>query len=480
MSGPAVRTRRVVATLGWLLLGAFASGAGYRNDTGVYVNARPPAVFSATQGVLWKAPLPSWSNASPVILGDKVCTMVEPTRVTCVSAVTGREVWSATNDVVDALPEDKRAPVVAVLTALKALDAQVPAWMAEQSLLRRQMRASDDPLLPKRVSEISTQLIAVEKMRVANAAYLTPENRESVGYTMPTPWTDGRVLYVHVGNGVVSRFEADGRRTWTRWLGAASSDFRGWYLRGGASAVASPRVVDGVLVVAHGGLHGLDPATGAERWTVEHYTDFGTPAVARVGADALLITPDGRAVRARDGRVMATGLGDTYFSGPYVVGDRVWFAGGHGLGNDGVVQGLGMRALRLVPDGPDAVKVVVLWTAPLLPGQRTYASPLVVDDKLWVIQESDTIQVFNASTGAVVSTLNVSGDHPGGYYSSPVAAGGAVWFAQEGGRIQEVRLSATGTLTTTTHVLDGLRSTPVFEGERVYVRTFSALWAFGR
>ncbi len=137
-----------------------------------------------------------------------------------------------------------------------------------------------------------------------------------------------------------------------------------------------------------------------------------------------------------------------------------------------------MRALKLVPDGPDALRAEVLWTADLTAGQRVYATPLIFQGKLWVMQEGDTVRVFDAQSGALTGSVNVSGSRPGGYYASPVATDAAVWFGQEGGLLQEVRLSGAGALTATPHVVEGTRSVPLFVGDRVYVRTFGALWAF--
>lgn len=469
-----MRGERPRAAAALIVSALVLGGAGYRNDSGHYPDARPPAVFSSTVGALWHVPLPEGSNASPLVIGDRVCVMIEPTTLSCREAATGRELWRATNDVVDTMSGDARVAMVAHVEEVARLDTLSRTLMSEQSRLRREQRTSDDPTIAKRLGDLSSQLVAIEQIRTVYAPYLTPPNRESVGYTMPTPWTDGRSIWVQVGNGVVSRFGTDGRRTWSRWLGTATADFRGWTFDGPTST-ASPRLVDGVLVVAHGALFGLDPATGDVRWKVDRYADFGSPAVARVGADAVLITPDGRAVRARDGKLLAQQLGSTFYAGPHADGDRVWFAGGGALDSPG---GFSATAVRLAADGPDRVRAEPLWRTTLPARLRVFASPVVSDGKLWVVQESGALTVLDADTGAVVATTTLGGAASSGFYSSAVAAGGSVWFGRDAGDLYAVRSGASGALVVDTHHLEPLRSSPVFAGSRVYVRTLHGLWAF--
>lgn len=456
-----------------LLAALLVAGAGYRSDDGLYEDATPPRGFSATSGVLWHTPLAGASNAQPVAFGNLVCTLVEPVTVSCHDAATGTRRWSSENRVVDTLPEARRTELLQRLSEVDALSAQRPGLIAEQGQLRRQMRASDDPAIPRRLEEIGARLQVIAQLQTAYADYLTPPDREFVGYAMPTPVADTTALYVATGNGVVSRHDATGKRLWTVWLGAASADFRGWYFAGPTST-ASPQLVDGVLVVGHGALFGLDPATGATRWKVDRYRDFGTPAVARVGGVSMLVCPDGRVVRVQDGRVLAEGAGDVWFVGPTVVGDRVFWAGGEALEGT-TVNRLGAHAVRLVPSG-GGVTVQPLWTAPLPQGHRVFSVPVVHAGSLWVLQENGRLTRLDVGNGAVVATYSLAGLTGGGFYVPLVVAGGSVWTGRERGSLYEV--DELGRVTE--HTLEGQRAAPTFVGSRVYVRTLAGLWAFGR
>lgn len=293
---------------------------------------------------------------------------------------------------------------------------------------------------------------------------------------MPTPWTDGRSIFVAYGNGVLARHEASGALTWSTWLGAASDTFRGWHVDGGPTSTASPRLVDGTLLSFHGSVRGVDPATGAVRWTGPEYHDFGTPTIARVAGEAFVLTPDGAAIRVRDGRVVAKGLGDVYYVGPVADGDRVFFVGGRTAG-DMAEQGVTARALRLTVSG-DTLKATVLWERPMPELQRVFAQPLFVDGAVWVVQEAGRVTVLDAATGASAATIELPARPGVGFYSSPVSAAGTVWIGHQSGVMALVQRGPSG-LTFVDARVGALRSSPVFDRATMWVRTLESVSAYG-
>ena len=69
-------TRALGFTLSTILLITLAHAdppTGWRFDgSGVYPDADPPIAWSTDKNVVWKIALPTWSNASPVMAGDRV------------------------------------------------------------------------------------------------------------------------------------------------------------------------------------------------------------------------------------------------------------------------------------------------------------------------------------------------------------------------------------------------------------------------
>lgn len=63
-----------------------ADPVGWRTyNGGHYPDADPPTTWSADTNVVWKCALPSWSNASPAVLPDRIFVCSEPTDLVCVN-----------------------------------------------------------------------------------------------------------------------------------------------------------------------------------------------------------------------------------------------------------------------------------------------------------------------------------------------------------------------------------------------------------
>lgn len=464
MWGFVVRSKAVLIPL---LLGAGPSG--FRGDgSGVWANASPPTTIAPT-APLWSAKLPAWSNGSPVAFGELVCVTVEPVDLRCHRAGDGSLAWRSSLPVIDALPSDLAATLRPGIEAAKAGEAQLPGLLAEQSRLRRLVRGGDTTVVAA-LEAVSAQILSTQAALKPYAAYFTPPVLEQIGWSTPTPLADGSTLYALFGNGAVAAYDAAGKRRWSRWLGPAPEGGMRGYTRG---TTASPLLVDGVLVVGHRTLWGLDPATGAVRWQGPAYTDYGTPTVATVAGQHVLLTGDGRAIRPRDGKVLATGLGDIYFVSPVASGAVAWFIGSH-TGGHAKAQGAWAERLELTLAG-DTLTVSKAWHVDLPSPERVFSQPVLLGDALHVVQENGTWVVLDGGTGAVRHTANFGQEACGkGYFTATVAAGDAVWFGCEAGRL----LRAAGTDAAVFNV-GPLRSTPTFHGSRLYLRTFEALVAFG-
>jgi outer membrane protein assembly factor BamB len=450
---------------------AGTGGLGWRHDgTGHFAGATPPASWSAEQGVAWKTALPAWSNASPVLVAGKVCASSEPTTLLCADAATGRILWKAANDVVDALPAAEQPAVRAELATAPALEAELAQLRRDYAAKRRDARGGTDVLaelerIADRMGDVRTALEAV-------APYRTPPTDAIIGWSSPSPVTDGRSIYAFYANGVVSRYEPDGRRTWSVWLGRHTRELKGYL----GLPTASPRLAGGVLVVGYEDLVGLDPATGKVRWRVADFRDYGTPAVADVGGLEVVLTGDGRAIRARDGVVLATGLGDLWYTGPVVAGDRAYWAGTTSAEGTGATWPTLARAYRLARAG-DTIVPTKLWEAKLPSRSRHYATPLVWGDRLVTVARDGDLAVLDTATGAVRKALRLASPVPGEVWTSPMEVGGRLVVQFDQGHVlfldDDLR-------TLSTSWLDRGLATPIFEGSKVYVRGRGALFAVTR
>lgn len=460
--------------LGELLIAAALAGppSGWRHDgTGVFPAGASPSAWSEAGPYAWKATLPVWGNASPVVLDGRVCVTQEPTTLTCLSSRDGAVLWSHAHPVAAALQGADAERLRASLGTLARDQERQVALQQQASQLSRAARRGDEAAEAQLVA-VSAELMALRKSLEAYADYLTPPDREQVGYASSTPATDGRALFALFGNGVLAAREPDGSLRWQRWLGALKKPVRGY----GVGHGASPLLVDGVLIVPWEQLRGVDPATGAERWTGPVYADYGTPAVVRVDGVAYLVTPAGEVVRARDGQVVARHELPLYWASPTAVPgtSSVVFVGGAGKAHSGEVNNLAWR-LDLTSSG-GAVQIREAWRAPIATGERFYASAVVHGGRVYAIDDTGALWWFELATGRAGAPLRVAESH--GFLPSLVVAGDLLFASSESGAVTVVRLGASPAVVGTSSA-GPLRSTPAPVGGRVYLRTLAGVVAVG-
>ena len=136
----------------------------------------------------------------------------------------------------------------------------------------------------------------------------------------------------------------------------------------------------------------------------------------------------------------------------------------------------GMLAIRLGGRG-DVTATNVVWkyhkSVPQLP------SPLVYKDVLYMVNDGGIVTTLKPATGEVIAQSRVKGilDR---FYASPVAADNKVFLSTEKGKIAV--LSTDGTLEplAVNDLQDDIYATPAISGGRIYVRTRSTLYCFGR
>jgi outer membrane protein assembly factor BamB len=107
------------------------------------------------------------------------------------------------------------------------------------------------------------------------------------------------------------------------------------------------------------------------------------------------------------------------------------------------------------------------------------ASPLFYDGRIYLFKNGGMISSFEASTGKPYYMQERLGA-AGNYYSSPVAADGRIYIASLQGKLTVVK--AGGDKPEILHQAEfGERifATPALVGDKLYLRTQSALYAFG-
>lgn len=450
----------------FLLSLAFAGEVrGWRHDG---TNAWPGELASLDAAPTTTTALPAWANASPVVVGDTVCFTAEPTTLGCASRSTGRILWTAAHPVLDALPAEAATPLRAQLADAERAEAALAEVSRAYSAARREARAASSA--EAKVTALAAELDRLRTAIEAVAWFRTPPDREIIGYASATPVSDGARVYALFGNGVVVARTLSGQLVWTRWLGPHRTALRGYDV----GTAASPQWIAGRLIVGWEQLLGLDPATGHTVWEAGAWRDYGTPAVTTVGGVGVILTPDGRLLRARDGVALQSGLGDLWYIGPITAGQDAWYVGAAGSAHAPTTQ-LAATALRLAPDGPDRVRATVTWRSPLPISDPLYATPVAAGGRLFTVTSAADLFVHDAASGTLLHRLDLAPHVGDTVYASPIVVGARLVVAGANGRVALIH-------TETLEVQPGpqtheLRATPVWDGARLWLRTARGLHA---
>lgn len=242
----------------------------------------PPDVRYATKNVRWMAPLPGRSTSTPIVVGDRIFVMCEPDELVCLDKMSGRVQWSAFVNQYEALPpEEKR---------------KKPAYAAKVDPLVARLRKETDRA--KRLQlrgEIKKQLLAIDDSRFRLRLSGHFESHFGiVGFTMPTPVSDGKHVWVWSGMGVAACFDLAGKRRWITRIDTPELNYG-----------SSPALADGVLAVFLNRLYGLDAKTGKQLWEQPRVRyNIGAVLGGTLAGNPIFLMQRGDVVRPSDGSLL--------------------------------------------------------------------------------------------------------------------------------------------------------------------------------
>ncbi|MFL5245023.1 MAG: PQQ-binding-like beta-propeller repeat protein [Gemmataceae bacterium] len=294
-------------------------------------------------------------------------------------------------------------------------------------------------------------------------------------YASPSPVIEEGRVYVHFGTyGTACLDTATGKKIWER------RDLNCNHHRGPGS---SPILFDDLLIVNFDGFDvqyvvALDKKTGKTVWkkdrNIAYDRDdgdikkaYGTPAVFAVDGKPQLVSPSAGATIAYDPRT----------------GDELWRINHGGMNasapplyQDGQVfiatSDGGFRLLAARHDGHgDVTKTHVDWKYNKAVPSRT--SPLLIDDKLVMINEQGILSCLTAKTGQLVWQERVGGQ----YIASPLYADGKLYlFGQEGNSLVGEPGGKAWKLLASNNLDAGCMATPAIAGKAIFIRTKTHLY----
>jgi len=339
-------------------------GTGISDDTGL------PATWSASENIVWKAPLPGFGASSPITLGDKIFLTAysgygldqdEPgeqgkmaLHASCLDRATGKIVWDKT-------------------TA---------------------------PQLPE--TDYDSGRISLH------------------GYASATPVTDGEAVYFFFGKSGVMKYSLDGELLWQASVGTEVDKHR-W------GSGASPILYQDLIIVNASAesqsIRALRKSNGEEVWRVDGIVDsWSTPLV--------VTTADGGQELVVVERFQVLGLDPFTGTKLWFCSKPSDYVCPSVIASDGIVYVINSRfkamllAIRTGGRG-DVTNSHVLWTKNWT---TRVSTPILFEGHLYAIDQSGAATCINTETGEEVFSVRMDISGAGDkIYASVVAADGKLY-----------------------------------------------------
>jgi outer membrane protein assembly factor BamB len=382
-----------------------------------------PVRWSTTDNVAWRLPLPAWSGSTPIVWGDRI--------------------------------------FLNVADDLRVRDGEnLHLWCVDRTkgavLWKRPLGGGNHQ---ERKQNMST----------------------------PSPVTDGTLVWVMTGTGILKAFDFNGAEKWARDI---QKDYGRFGLNWGYGS--SPLLHGDALYVQV--LHGMrtrdpsyvlriDKATGKTVWRVERPTParfespdaYTTPALLRYGTSTEIVVTGGDVATGHDP----------------ATGKELWRASGLNPYNDGsnrivaspVVQGdmiyvpsreRPMLALKAGGRG-DVTKSHVVWSFNNGPDVPT---PVSDGTYVYVVNDRGILFCLDAKTGKEIYGRQRL--KPGTYSGSPVLADGKIYLTNEDGVTSVIKAGPVFELLAENDFDDYTLSSPAVSGGQIFFRTAKFLYAIGK
>ena len=407
-----------------------------------------------TKNIAWMTKMTGRSMSQPIVVADRIYVGSGMTDLLCLDKRSGRILWLRSNTPYDAMSEEQRAkpdikaqiePLAAKLNALneeaaKAINEAIPSGglsSDRQILLDKSLKAKAD-----------AEKALHNALRSIDRKQYPPMYENEVSASNATPLSDGHFVYWACGGGmkgpgahVVSCFELDGKRVWSKHDASIGSPEHGSH--------GSPNLADGKLIfAAKVNLLAYDAATGRELWRNspnDWQNDLGntSPLVTKIGNTSAVVAK--RYIhRVSDGSVICPTRLDLWGVLTPVLEDGVLYNPCRWQGWKDPVSFL---ALKLpVTDSPNAKTETVLdlkgadVTMPTrqVGGLFTVASPLFADGIVYSVEMGGGLAAVDTRTGKGLFRSYLDGYNRYnrflyGVAASPTLAGRHIYITDDAG-----------------------------------------------
>ena len=449
----------------------FASGRpewpGFRGPQSNPVGEGPrlPDAWSKTENVFWKADIPGRGWSSPVVAGGKIFLTTVTTE--------GKS----------------KPPQVGV-----DYSNQLVAELSKQGLSEKEIidRVTErDIELPAEVTVHYFLYCLDFKTGVVNwqkefyTGHPPGGRHRKNSFASETPVTDGKLVYVYVGNLGLYAFKMNGGQAWHTPLEALPIylDFG----TGGSAALHGNKL----LIINDNEkqqfIAAFDKRTGKELWRTNRNLLPSTPGARRSGwaspyiwehklrTEVVTIGPGTAVSYDLEGKELwrLSGMSGTPIPTPFTYEGLLYLNGGAG----GLLAAIRPGASGDITPPKDAsAGEFVAWSAPRA---GTYLpTPVAYQGGIYVLTEKGILSRFDARTGKLSYKSRLDVD-AGFFTSSPWAYNGRVFCLSEEGKTFVVKAGETFELLRGNELDEMAQATPAIVAGRLLLRTESKLYAIG-
>ena len=394
-----------------------------------------PTEWSDTKNIKWKTEIPGRGFSTPVVWGERIfLTTAIPTG--------------------------------------KAPETPQPQPEAQG----RRAGGGAGPLLEHRFDVLAIDRKTGKILWQKTAKVATPHegyHRAYGSFASNSPVTDGRYVYASFGSRGIYCYDFNGKLIWEKDLGVQMK------MRLAFGEGAAPLLVGNQLFLvfdheAGSFMVALDKRNGKELWraTREEPSSWSTPLALEHNGRTEIIVPATNKVRSYDprtGKILweSAGLGSNVIPVPVTHNGMVYVMSGH--------RDPKLMAIKLGKQGDLTGSDAIAWSHTR--GIAYTASPVLYENKLYIVTDNGMISAFNATTGEpyyaqtrLPKAANLK--------ASPVGANGKLYLATEDGDVVVLKMGEKFEVLSTNTLQDQIFiATPVIAGGEIYLRGQNTLFA---
>ena len=392
-----------------------------------------PTVWNDTTNIKWKTAIPGRGHSAPTIWGDRVF-------------------------ITTAIPIGTPAPTPTPTEQAQGNQRRAGAPPVEQ---RFEVLALD-----RKTGKIIWQRTA--KTATPHEGY----HRQYGSFASNSPVTDGRYVYASFGSRGIYCYDFNGKLIWEKDPGVQMK-MRLAFGEGSAPLLVGNRLF---LVFDHEAesfIVALDKRNGKELWRAarDERSSWSTPLAIDHGGKTEIVVSATNRVRSYDpetGKVLweSAGLGANVIPVPVYQNGHVYVMSGY--------RDPKMMAIKLGKQGDLTGSDAIVWSHTR--GVPYTASPVLYDNKLYVVTDSGMVSAFNATTGEPYYSQTRL-PKASNLKASPIGANGKLYLATEDGDVVVLKMGEKFEVLATNHLTDQIFiATPAIAAGEIFLRGQNTLF----